>query len=130
MKNVCVWLLSIVVLGAAVASPVWAVPPFKKAFDENYGSNEGVKKVSDELKCNVCHYGKTKKNLNDYGKALHQLLKKDNFKEERIKNEGDKVKAELEAAFKKVEGEKSKGGETFGERLKAGKAPGTPEEAK
>jgi len=130
MKNVCVWLLSIVVLGAAVASPVWAVPPFKKAFDENYGSNEGVKKVSDELKCNVCHYGKTKKNLNDYGKALQQLLKKDNFKEERIKNEGDKVKAELEAAFKKVEGEKSKGGETFGERLKAGKAPGTPEEAK
>ena len=33
-------------------------------------------------------------------------------------------------AFKKVEAEKSKSGETFGERLKAGKAPGTPEEDK
>lgn len=129
MKNVCVALLSLAMV-AGVAGSAWAIPPFKKAFDEQYGSNEGAKKASDELKCNLCHYGKSKKNLNDYGKALHALLKKDNFKEERVKAEGEKVKAEFDAAFKKVEGEKSKTGETFGERLKAGKAPGTPEEGK
>lgn len=128
MKNVGLWMLSVAVLVLAGASPAWAIPPFKKAFDEKYGSNEGVKKASDELKCNLCHYGKSKKNLNDYGKSLHKLLEKNNFKEERLKAEPEKVKAEFEAAFTKTEGEKSKSGETFGERLKAGKAPGTPEE--
>lgn len=130
MKSFVAWTLSMMVLALAATGSVWAIPPFKKHFDDQYSANEGVKKASDELKCNICHYGKSKKNLNDYGKELHKLLKKDNFKEERIKSEGDKVKAELEAAFKKVEGEKSKSGESFGERLKAGKAPGTPEEAK
>lgn len=127
MKKVGLWTLCVAILVAFSANSAWAIPPFKKAFDDMYGSNEGVKKASEELKCNVCHFGKTKKNLNDYGKALQALLKKDNYKEERIKGEADKVKAEFEAAFKKVEGEKSKGGETFGDRLKAGKAPGTPE---
>ena len=88
---------------------------------------EARKKASEEAKCNVCHFGNSKKNKNDYGKALGELLKKDNYKEDRVKAEPEAVKKELEEAFKKVEAAKSKGGDTFGDRLKAGKLPGSPE---
>ncbi|MFO0820444.1 MAG: hypothetical protein U1A77_21035 [Pirellulales bacterium] len=113
------------VLVAMSTSSSHATPVFKKQFEEKYPA---LKSVTDEQKCNLCHYGKSKKNKNDYGKALGELLKKDNYKDERVKAEPEKVKAEFEAAFTKVEAAKSKGGETFGERIKAGKAPGTPEE--
>ena len=124
MKKFGVTLLAAVALSIGFSSPALAIPGFKKAFDDRYPE---LKSVSDEQKCNLCHFGKSKKNKNDYGLALSELLKKDNFKEERVKAEPDKVKAEYDAAFKKVEEGKSKGGETFGERLKAKKAPGTPE---
>lgn len=106
---------------------VFATAPIKKGFEDHYPA---LKSVVEEQKCNLCHFGKSKKNRNDYGRALAQLLKKENFKEDRVKAEPEKVKAEFAEAFKKVEAEKSKSGETFGERLKAGKAPGTPEEEK
>ena len=76
-----------------------AVPAFKKAFDDAYPD---AKKVSDEQKCNLCHFGKSKKNKNDYGKALAELLKKDNYKDERVKAEADKVKAEKDALEKRM----------------------------
>ena len=126
MKNVCCGLFACVVALAATSS-AYATPVFKKAFDEQYGKNETIKKASEEAKCNVCHFGNSKKNKNDYGKALSELLKKDNYKEDRVKAEPEAVKKELEEAFKKVEAAKSKGGDTFGDRLKAGKLPGSPE---
>ena len=124
--------ITVVVLGSALALSILftsasAVPVFKKAFEDSYPD---AKKVAEEQKCNLCHFGKSKKNKNDYGRALAELLKKDNYKDDRIKGEPDKVKAEFAEAFKKVEAVKSKGGDTFGERIKAGKAPGTPEEEK
>ena len=126
MKNVCCGLFACVVALAATSS-AYATPVFKKAFDEQYGKNETIKKASEDAKCNVCHFGNSKKNKNDYGKALSELLKKDNYKEDRVKAEPEAVKKELEEAFKKVEAAKSKGGDTFGDRLKAGKLPGSPE---
>lgn len=126
MKRACMALMTLLVM-VALSTPALAIPPFKKAFDEQYGKNEQIKKASDEAKCNVCHFGTSKKNKNDYGKALGELLKKDKYKEDRLKAEADAVKKEIEEAFKKVEDGKSKGGEKFGERLKAGKLPGTPE---
>ncbi|MBM4003097.1 MAG: hypothetical protein FJ295_07370 [Planctomycetes bacterium] len=126
MKRVCVALLVCFVL-VALSGPAWAIPPFKKGFDDVYGKNADIKKASDEAKCNVCHFGMSKKMKNDYGKALAELLKKDKFKEDRIKAEPDAVKKEIEEALKKVEDQKSKDGEKFGDRLKANKLPGTPE---
>jgi hypothetical protein len=126
MKNVCLTLVcGLLILNAS--APAFAIPAFKKAFDDNYASNAEVKKSSDELKCNLCHFGKSKKNRNDYGRALGEYLKKANFTDDRVKAEGDKVKKEYEEAFKKVEGMKATDGTTFGDRIKAGKAPGTPE---
>lgn len=125
MKKMGLTLLVGAALAAVFASSALAIPNFKKSFEEQYPALKGV---SEEQKCNLCHYGKSKKNKNDYGKALSEFLKKDNYKDERVKAEPEKVKAEYDAAYKKVEEMKSKGGETFGARLKAGKAPGTPEE--
>ena len=127
MQRLTVVLLSSAMALSVLVTSAVAVPAFKKAFDDAYPD---AKKVSDEQKCNLCHFGKSKKNKNDYGRALAEHLKKENYKDDRIKGEPDKVKAEFADAFKKVEAAKSKGGDTFGERLKAGKAPGTPEEDK
>ena len=111
----------------------FAIPVFKKQWDETYvadNKNEAFVAAAEEAKCNVCHYGKSKKNRNDYGEALHKYLEKDEFKSARVKAEPEKVKAEIEEAFKKVAEMKAKDGETFGEKLEAGKLPGTaPEEA-
>lgn len=126
MKNVCFAVLACVI-ACSLTGSAFATPVFKKAFDENYGKNEAIKKASEEAKCNVCHFGNSKKNKNDYGKALGELLKKDKYKEDRVKAEPEAVKKEIEEAFKKVEAAKSKGGDTFGDRLKAGKLPGSPE---
>lgn len=108
-----------------------ALPAFRTEFEDYY-----VKKMNNaeftsaftEAKCNVCHYGTKKTNHNDYGKALQQFLKKDNYKFTRLKAEPEAVKKEITDAFKKVEEMKSISGKSFGELLKAGELPGTAPE--
>lgn len=124
MKKVFLPLVcGLIVIG--VGTQAFAIPKFKKAFDDKYATTPELRKVSDELKCFLCH-GKAKTVRNDYGKALSEFLKKGNYSDDRFKAEGEKVKMEFEDAFKKVEAMKATDGKTFGERLKAGKAPGTP----
>lgn len=79
------------------------------------GLYKNLEKQVGEKKCNVCHFGKKKKNRNDYGKALSKIVKK---------NEKDKKK--IKEALKKVEKEKSSvKDKTFGDLIKDGKLPGT-----
>ena len=104
-----------------------AIPEFKKQWDASYlegNSDATFTAAVGEAKCNVCHYGKSKKNRNDYGQALHQFLEKDNYKPARVKEETEKVKAEILEAFKKVEEMKGTDGVTFGEKIKKGLLPG------
>src|SRR5437773_2609152 len=111
--------LTIVLLCSVVCSTSFALPPFKKAFDEYYGKNGDLKKLSETAKCEVCHLPapEPKKKRNDYGQALSEFLKKADFQAPRLTKEPDQVKKEIEAAFKKVEGMKTKDGkETFGDR--------------
>jgi hypothetical protein len=85
---------------------------FKKAFLKVYTNHAEAKKA----KCNTCHFGKKKKNMNDYGVAIKKALGKKKVKDVDV----------IKAALKKVEPEKSKiDGKTFGELLKDGKLPGT-----
>lgn len=72
--------------------------------------------------------GKKKKDRNDYGKALIKLgLTGDNYKAKKADKEA--FAKEIAEVLEKVLKEKSAGGETFGDRIKAGKLPGTnPEE--
>lgn len=115
-------------LTAGLTDQVWAVKAFNDAWNAYYlegeGKHENLKELSKEAKCNVCHVENNKKKHNPYGESLEKLLEKDNYKAARLKAEPEKVKEELEAAFKKVEGEKAADGETFKKRMEAGKLPG------
>ena len=76
-----------------------------------------------EAKCNVCHFGKKRKDYNAYGVALSEFLKGDDYKKKRVKKEREKVKEEVQAAFKKVEAMQSPSGETWGKLFRDGKLP-------
>ena len=94
-----------------------ARPLYLKQF---IAGNKKLEKQAKKLKCNVCHYGKKKKNRNDYGTALAKEFAKNKKK----KNEKDV--AIIKEVFKKVLKKKSKvKGKTFGDLIKDGKLPGT-----
>jgi len=110
-----------------------AIPPFSKEFVAKYvkaDSADEKDKTFAELinktKCNVCHQGSDKKVRNEYGKHLSTLLKKDNFKADRLQAEADKCKAEIVAALDAVAAMKSGDDKspTYGELIAAGKLPG------
>jgi hypothetical protein len=112
-----------------------ALPPFFAEFQatylkpesENAQEKEFAALVIEKVKCNVCHAaGKPKKERNAYGTQLAEILKKDNFKPERLKAEPDKVKAEIKAALDAVAAKKSgdENSPTFGELIAQQKLPG------
>jgi hypothetical protein len=104
-----------------------ARPQYKKAHDAKY-KDSGIAGDLKTAKCNSCHFGKKKKNRNDYGEALIKAgLTEETYKE--LKKDKEALAKCIDAALEKVLSEKSASGETFGERIKAGKLPGTnPEE--
>lgn len=118
----------------AQANIARAIPPFFKEFQAKYVKADSAEEndkaftaqVTQTAKCNVCHMGTDKKTRNAYGQKLAELLKKDNFKAERLKDEADKCKAEMIAAFDAVAAMKSgdESSPTFGELIAQGKLPG------
>jgi hypothetical protein len=133
----------IVALSVAVALLIGSMPPrvqalapFKKAFQEKYvdgSSSEEFKEAFKKASCNTCHLkGKKKEERNAYGEELAKLIEGD--ANQRIKQAGeiddatkkaetDKVLAELEQAFEKVAKMEAAAGETYGDRIQAGKLP-------
>ena len=122
------------VVALGLTNAAWAIKPFNEAWNAYYlveDKHENLKTLSEEAKCNLCHIqGEKKTKHNPYGEALAKLLDKDDYKKERLEGQKEKVKEELEAAFKKVEGEKAADGKTFKERMAAGKLPGGNAEGK
>ena len=125
MKKVS--LLLVCLMFVCSAGPAWAIPPFSEAFKKAYVKpGEPLEAKVAEVKCNVCHMGKEKKDKNEYGKAVGKFLKKADFtgdakKFENVKDEpAQKAMAE---GLKSAEAEKSSGGKTFGELIKAGELP-------
>lgn len=116
----------------AGSSPAFAIKGFNDQFKLTYAEGKGdFTKLVEEAKCNVCHVqGENKKVRNEYGEAFKDLLKKDAFPAKRFKEEPEKCKEEIEAAFKKVEEMKAKDGKTFGEKIKAGVLPGGNKDGK
>ncbi len=102
-----------------------AFPDYPKVIDKVKGL-EKVKEEAVEKKCFVCHYGKSKKNRNDFGKALSKAgLTKDLYNETRKDKEGDaKLAAVAEILNEHVEKVlKGDDGKAFRERIEAGKLP-------
>ncbi len=95
---------------------VEATPGIKKAFDAGYvktSTSAAFKAATAKAKCNVCHYGKSKKNRNDFGKAISKFTNK---------KERDAMK--LADAMKKAVLEKNADKVTFESLINAGKLPG------
>jgi len=107
-----------------VASPAWAVKPFKDAFEAKYVKAESGKpqgaalsKAAAEAKCNICHLGENKKQRNPYGVELAKLLKKED------KDNKEKINAALEKVAKLHSDPKNPKSPTFGQLISQGKLP-------
>ena len=110
---------------------VTAQPPFKKAWDDRYGKNYDPADLK-VLTCNVCHVMvENKKMRNPYGNELHEELEKAGWKSDDVKEAVKEKEAKLakllkdfEKAMDTAEKKKTKEGDTYGDRIKAGKPPG------
>jgi hypothetical protein len=126
MKKVCVSLvLVLVVIGWSVNSAS-ALPPFNKEWMAKYvegNSNAKFVEAVSTAKCNVCHQGTSKKEHNEYGKAVKKYLTKAKYTE--IKEDEAAGKKYILEGLQKAEAEKNGSGKTYGEMLKAGTLPGT-----
>jgi hypothetical protein len=124
-----------IVLALATCSLVQearAIPPFRDAFKTKYVDNSNdpaFKAAFDTAKCNLCHVPhKDKKIRNDYGKALAKITGGNVSR--RLAGAppgGGQVLKDIlktfDQALDKVADDKSSTGETYGERIKAGKLP-------
>jgi hypothetical protein len=127
MKNSCLSVLCGFVAATLLVrhQPAYAVEAFKKQFETKYVKQEPASDTEKafaaavaNVKCNVCHVGKTKKVRNEYGKALNTLItKKDAKNLEKIQD-----------ALAKAAGMKSNPSDpnspTFGELIEKGQLPG------
>ncbi len=119
-------LKSVAGLALALAALVWltsarpaeARPQYMGVWVKTYPTVAEKNQVKSSVKCNVCHYGATKKNRNDYGKAIAKAL-------DGAKNVKDKDK--VEDALKTAAKDKNAAGKTFGELLEANELPGSKE---
>ena len=129
MKNFCLLVLFGFVAGSVLArvESAHAIAPFKKEFETKYVKAEpatpeeqALSAAVKEAKCNVCHVGTKKKDKNNYGLALDELLDK---------KTDAKDAAKIQEALEKVAAMKSDPNDaaspTFGELILQGKLPGT-----
>lgn len=139
MKKVCQLVLSSAVIAASSAGAAYALPPFKKAFEETYvvvSTSDDFKAAAKTAGCAICHNKKGPKNVqNEYGLVIAEGIE-GSAKErlDKAKKDGNqpaelaKVMTELAAAFKKAEETKNKAGDaTYGELIKGGKLPSPPQ---
>jgi hypothetical protein len=69
--------------------------------------------------------GEKKTARNEYGTAIKEFLKKEDFTKEWVVANPDKAKELIVAGLKKAGEKKSKDGKTFAEKLKANMLPAT-----
>lgn len=120
MVALSVSLALVVLIGNASARP-----QYKKVVDERVKGSP-IEAAAAEAKCNLCHFGTSKKNRNDFGKALSKYIDKDAF--EKLKGDAAKLDEAIKEALKKAEADKNPAGEVYGDRIQAGKLPGSIEE--
>jgi hypothetical protein len=122
------WLLVSTFVVACLAQAALARPGYKTVLDAE-AKGAKIEPVVKELKCNFCHVDKAEKKIrNTYGVALIKSgLNEERFNE--LKADKEKLAQCVKTVMKKADAEKAPSGVTFGELIKAGKAPGTPPES-
>jgi hypothetical protein len=127
MKKVCTMFVLGCVAAALVASEASALPPFNKEWLARYkdgNNNAAFVEAVETAKCNVCHVGKSKKDKNEYGKAVAKFLTKKDY--EAVKADTDAAQKYIIEGLEKSEAEKAPNGKTYGQMIKAGELPGGP----
>jgi hypothetical protein len=123
---ICLTLVALVIvwLGRGV-SQVSADKAFRDQFvaayvkaDSDNPKDKAFAEAVEKAKCNICHVGKVKKNRNDYGKALGELLSRKTDTENK-----EKILAALKTVEAKHVNPKDDKSPTFGDRIRAGKLP-------
>jgi hypothetical protein len=109
-------------------SPAFATNEFAKEWKGLYLTDDAAADFSSAAKkagCNVCHVkGGKKTERNEYGKAIHEFLKKEDYTKDKIKADPELVKKIVEGL--KLAGEKkSSDGKSFAEKIAAGSLPAT-----
>ena len=100
----------------ASARPAEARPQYLGVWLNTYPQDAAKNNVKTAVKCGVCHFGASKKNRNDYGKAIVKALDG----EKNIKDKA-KIADVLKAAAK----EKNAAGKTFQDLIDANELPGS-----
>lgn len=113
-----------------VANTVSANSTFSKFWKEKHAgkdADEGFQKAVKKQGCYICHVnGEDKKKVrNEYGKAIHEYLKAEDFPKDYVKKNPDEAKAKILEGFKKAGEHKSKDGKTFAAKIAANEIPAT-----
>ena len=116
---VVVCLLALV-FNVLTSQQVSARPEYKGRLEEATKKSKAADAIKEQ-KCNVCHYGKSKKNRNDFGKAVNKGITEENYKE--LKGDEEKLEKCIDAAISGALKEKGADGKTFGDLIEAGQLP-------
>jgi hypothetical protein len=103
---------------------------FSKFWKEQYAgkdADEGFQKAVKTQGCYICHVnGEDKKKVrNEYGQAIHEYLKAEDFPRDYVKDKPEEAKAKILEGFAKAGKHKSKDGKTFEEKIKNNEIPAT-----
>ncbi|TWT53012.1 hypothetical protein Pla22_06400 [Rubripirellula amarantea] len=113
------------------ATTAMATPEFGKQWKNEFAPKDGNEAFYKEVKkvnCNVCHvkdHPDKKKARNEYGKAVHEFLKKEDFPKDYLKENPEEAKAKILEGFKKANEKESADGKKFGEKIEAHELPAT-----
>lgn len=124
MRTVSLSIASLLILAVWLAQPAQAVLQFCKVFQTEYLDNHPNQEFAAELnkpanRCYICHQGKNRKHHNAYGIHLVDLLdRKTDTKDVPKITEALKKVAAMPVDPAKPDGE------TYGDRIAAGKWPG------
>lgn len=122
----CCFVAALAFVLTVAVQPAHAIKPFSDEFSAKYVKQDSKEKKDQdfanlvaEVKCDVCHTGKSKKDRNPYGVELAKLLDKATDKDNQ-----EKIQEVLTKVEKLPSDAKDKKSPTFGDLIKAGKLPG------
>lgn len=122
MRYVCLFVAAVGIVAGPLPRPAAAVMQFYKAFVAEYVDSHPNpaydRLVTREAKCLVCHQGRNRKHRNVYGQQLDKLLDKKTD----AKNT-EKIIAALKKVADMPADPRDPAGESFGQRIAAGKLP-------
>lgn len=111
------------------APSAMAISAFNKQWKADYlgeDAPEDLKAAGKKAGCYVCHVKGEKKTVrNEYGDAVHKLLKKEDFSKEYLKEKPEEAAEKMTEGFKKAGEAKSSDGKAFAAKIAAGELPAT-----